>query len=320
MTRRFISIVIPTHNRRDSVHRTVSALLRQEYPCSAFEVIVTCDRCEDGTEESLRNAFGSRVRVLRSEAGTASARNAGLREARGELVVFLDDDMEPEPGFVSAHAQAHEAASSGPLVVGGYSPPVLTERSSPIQRWLARYYEDFFRQIELPARPPAPCDLAGGNFSISTSSLRELGGFDETYSTAREDFELAARLIHRGFGFRFCRSARAGMHILVTGDALVSRAEKRGRNDVRIARSYPWSIRHLPFGRVYSEASVRGRWRFLWHVSGIGAILLSAVRRLSPENLRLINLEYAARYMVGLRREAGSWRTFCRLAGGTSRT
>jgi GT2 family glycosyltransferase len=197
--------------------------------------------------------------------------------------------------------------------VSGGCPPIVPRISTPIQRSLARYYEGFFRELERPGRTPEPGDLVGGNFSIRVEDFERAGGFDESLRM-RDDFELGARLLSRGVALEYCPAARARMHMLPTGDAIVRRAEARGRNDVRLARHLP-AFRHtLPFHRIFARASTRFRWRVLWSTGGIAVAVFSTLRRFAPENLRLINFEYAARYVVGLRRETGDWKTFRRLA------
>lgn len=313
-------VVIPTHNRRESVLRAIAALLPRRGETDEFEIVVSCDRCEDGTAEAVRAAFGREVVVLESpKPGAAAARNFGFRAGRGDLAIFLDDDMEPEAGFVSAHRSAHEVSSGRAVAVSGYCSPILSDRPTPIQRALARSYEEFFRDLERPDRAPGPGDLVGGNFSIAAAAFESVGGFDETFLFARDDFELGARLLARGFRLEFCLSARARMHVTTTADEIVRRAEDRGRNDVRLARAHPEFAADLPIRRVLEKPSTRRRWRLIWPASGFAATLVSALRRFARENIRLINFEYAARYMVGLRREAGSWRTFCRLARGAPR-
>ena len=205
------------------------------------------------------------------------------------------------------------------IAVSGYCSPVLPDAPAPIQRALARSYEDFFRELERPGRAEGPGDLVGGNFSIAAAALESVGGFDETFLFARDDFELGARLLAREFRLKFLPAARARMHVTTTADEIVARAEDRGRNDVRLARAYPACAAHVPFHRIFERASTRRRWMLVWPATSLAATILSTLRRFARENIRLINWEYAVRYMVGLRREAGSWGTLRRLAGGRSR-
>ena len=96
---RRVSVVIPTHQRKESVERLVRCLERQTLPGHEFEVVVSVDGSMDGTLEMLERTKWSLslVVVSRTRGGRAAACNAGIRAARGELVVLLDDDMEPIP-------------------------------------------------------------------------------------------------------------------------------------------------------------------------------------------------------------------------------
>src|SRR5579859_3268611 len=102
----FISVVIPTYNRRDSLLRTLAALERQAYPFDRFEVIVVSDGATDGTGDAVRALSTSyRLRCLEQvNSGPSVARNHGARAACGEVVVYLDDDVEPLPRFLERHA------------------------------------------------------------------------------------------------------------------------------------------------------------------------------------------------------------------------
>jgi len=108
-----VSVVIPTYNRRDSVERALRALARQEYPKSDYEVIVSIDGSQDGTREQVER-FAAPFELLATwqpRKGRAPACNAGVRAARGELLVLLDDDMEPAPGLRASQVRAHSDGS-----------------------------------------------------------------------------------------------------------------------------------------------------------------------------------------------------------------
>ncbi len=313
----FVSVVIPTHNRRTSLFRVVKALRTQEYPAHRYEIIVSCG--PDGTAKMVRAEIGDQVRVIEATGGSASARNAGLGIARGELVIFLDDDMEPTRSFVQAHAEAHLRAQIMNLIVSGYSPVVLGPDSTPLHQYLAHAYDDYFRELEnVPAlrghaqgdsRQVRLASPLGGNFSIRTTPMRELGGFNETYMSARDDLELGARLWQAGFRFAFSRQARANMHLCLTAEELVRRAAERARNDVQFARAYPWAMASLPFYRVlYDQAALR-RWWLLWKVGKPAASIFRLLRYPVPENLRLAQWEYTATYCHSLR-EILRWNEF----------
>ena len=96
------SVVIPTYQRRDVVVSSVRALAAQE-DAPPFEVVVVVDGSVDGTAEALRalaTPFPLSV-VEQPNAGRPAACNRGAAAASGELLLFLDDDMEAHPRLLA---------------------------------------------------------------------------------------------------------------------------------------------------------------------------------------------------------------------------
>jgi glycosyltransferase involved in cell wall biosynthesis len=93
-----VSVVIPTYNRGRAVERAIESALAQDYP--DVEVIVVDDGSKDDTRARLQRYEGHpKVRCFfKTNGGVASARNHGIREARGEFVAFLDSDDAYLPG------------------------------------------------------------------------------------------------------------------------------------------------------------------------------------------------------------------------------
>src|SRR4051812_26873537 len=85
-----VSVIIPTYNRANVVSEAVESVLNQTY--SKVELIVVDDGSTDDTLEKLRR-FGNTITVITQEnAGPSAARNAGIANARGDLIAFLDSD------------------------------------------------------------------------------------------------------------------------------------------------------------------------------------------------------------------------------------
>src|SRR5882724_11393662 len=98
-----LSVVVPTYNRRDRLARVLAALERQNTPASQFEVVVVDDGSTDGTSDWLASFKCSYAlqRVQLTNGGPARARNVGVERAAGEIVLFIDDDVEPTPELIS---------------------------------------------------------------------------------------------------------------------------------------------------------------------------------------------------------------------------
>lgn len=107
------SVVIPTCDRLVKTRRCVESLLAQDI--EDLEVIVVDDGSRDGTVEDLRTIEDPRLTVLRNERnlGANASRNRGAREARSELVVFLDSDCTAEPDCLRAYRGAFDDPATG---------------------------------------------------------------------------------------------------------------------------------------------------------------------------------------------------------------
>ena len=96
-----VSVVIPTRNRARSLERTLAALAMQSLPPTRFEVLVAANGCTDGTAALVRaRRDAPAVRLVEQPTASMSrARDQGASAARGHVLVFLDDDVEPVPDF-----------------------------------------------------------------------------------------------------------------------------------------------------------------------------------------------------------------------------
>ncbi|PZR66075.1 MAG: glycosyl transferase family 2, partial [Solirubrobacterales bacterium] len=98
-----ISVVIPARDAAETLPRALEAVARQE-GAPAYEVIVVDDGSRDETA-AIAHDLGARV-ISADGGGPASARNAGVAEARGGLLAFTDADCVPTPGWLAAGAEA----------------------------------------------------------------------------------------------------------------------------------------------------------------------------------------------------------------------
>src|SRR5579862_6274653 len=115
-----ISVVVPTYNRRARLERVLAGLDRQTLPFDRFEVVIVDDGSTDDTkawlERHSQRAYHVTV-ATQQNGGPARARNRGVADAQGELILFLDDDVEPTPELLAEHLKLHDAEPN--LVVMG---------------------------------------------------------------------------------------------------------------------------------------------------------------------------------------------------------
>jgi cellulose synthase/poly-beta-1,6-N-acetylglucosamine synthase-like glycosyltransferase len=119
MPRQFVTILIDTYNHQLFIEEAIESVLKQDFPASETEILVVDDGSTDNTPELVRK-FAPRVRLLRKiNGGQASAFNAGISEARGEIVAFLDGDDWWAPAKLTAVTKAFAAEADVGLVGHG---------------------------------------------------------------------------------------------------------------------------------------------------------------------------------------------------------
>ena len=240
-----VSIIIPTHNRRDSVLRALTAVAQQTYPQDQIEAIVVADGCVDDTVPFLRQqSFPFGLTVLEQAGlGPAVARNAGARVANGRFLIFFDDDIEVVPGFVQAHVAAHEGRED--RVVMGHLPAGPLPRYGYYEQGLQQWWRQKFSQMRQPGYRFGYDDLFSGNFSVSAELFASVGGFDEALR-CHEDYELGLRLVAAGAAFAYADAASGTHHDQTNSGRSLQRRRAEGEADLYLLHRYPELARFLP--------------------------------------------------------------------------
>jgi GT2 family glycosyltransferase len=202
-----VSIVVPTFERRANLARLLAALAAQTHPVDDIELVVVDDGSTDGTIDWIRAARPPyRVHAItQTHRGPAAARNLGVAESRGDLIVFLDDDVVPDPGLVASHVAAHGSAKNL-AVIGPMLPPQNWRRPA----WIRWEEQKLVRQYRALAAGKYQCtyrQFFTGNASLRRDQLLAAGGFDARFVRA-EDVELGYRLWKMGTRFVFEAGAR----------------------------------------------------------------------------------------------------------------
>ena len=237
-----VSVIVPTFNRRAVIERTLPTVLDQTFPAGEYEVIVVVDGSTDGTAEALRSLAPSvRLRVLeQSNRGLPAARNAGLSSAVGELVLFLDDDLFCERNLVAEHVAGHDATRADEkLVISG---PILILPESPetlATKWQRTIADDYYSRLGREG-VSCPADAyVGANASARRDVLAAVGGFDERFFFACEDWELGLRMWKAGVSFRFCPTAVTHqLYVKTTDDVIRHESPLVGAHNVLLCRKH----------------------------------------------------------------------------------
>lgn len=254
MSDRLVSVIVPTFQRRDSVIRLLKALQVQTFDPDSFEVLVVIDGSQDGTAEAVAETTTRYcLRALsQSNSGRAAACNTGIRNAEGELVILLDDDMEPAPGFIAGHWHAHQGQER--LGIVGAAPVRTGTGSSPASLYIAERFKSHLKKLSQPGYQLNLRDFYSGNFSIRRKDLIDIGLFDEDFKVyGNEDLELSYRLRRAGISLVFCRTALAFQNYEKDFSALALDNFAKGRTAVLFVRKHPEVFSELKIG-TYGEA------------------------------------------------------------------
>ena len=205
-----VSVVIPTYNRRATLPTVLEPILASP---ETLEVVVVVDGCHDGSYELLRDRSAEDARVvpvLVPNGGAAVARQVGVEQARGEVVLFLDDDVVATPGLPAGHARHHAGAAS--LVVVGYMPTALPEVRTPGRFATYLYAEEYERHVRSWEVDPTLVlpTLWQGNVSIRRTDALAVGmRVPEMLSGYHVDQEFGLRCLSAGLIGVFDRGLEA---------------------------------------------------------------------------------------------------------------
>lgn len=210
------SIVIPTHNRKISLKDTLRSLFELEYPKEEYEILVCDDDSTDGTSEMVQDMMSSspcrlKILVQKQNKGPATARNIGIKEARGSIVCFIDSDAVADKNWLKEHMKVHSIGEvetdDGEKVpadiisgVGGKikikNPKSRVALYSEVGRYRLFGLEQGDNLKVSPLHGHPTC-----NMSYKKNILEDVGLFDETSFkyAAGEDTDLGLKVALKGY-------------------------------------------------------------------------------------------------------------------------
>ncbi len=182
-----ISVIIPTHNRRDLIDRAIRSVLAQTYP--VCEILVVDDGSTDGTDELIVTDF-PQVRLIRqANHGVSSARNVGISQSFGDWLAFLDSDDEWLPDKLKRQVEELSRNPEGQIIHTDEIWIRDGKRVNPGKRH--RKPSGWIFNNCLPL-----CCVSPSSIVISRTVFDELGCFDESLPVC-EDYDLWLRMSTR---------------------------------------------------------------------------------------------------------------------------
>jgi len=233
-----ITVAIPTYNRGAIVAETVRRLFALTPPPDS---IIVVDQSIEANEQLARWDAEGRIRLIRLDAPSIPhAMNVALQAAVTPLVLYLDDDVEPSPQLIEAHAEAHRvhAASAvvGQILQPGEAPEHVEQTADDLE---FRFHSDTGRMV---------ANVMAGNLSVDRGKAIAIGGFDENFVGAAYRFEtdFALRLSAAGGAIWF--EPRATLrHLKLSSGGLRSFGDHRSSpSPAHSVGDYYFAIHHRP--------------------------------------------------------------------------
>jgi glucosyl-dolichyl phosphate glucuronosyltransferase len=206
-----ISIIIATRDRAALLRDTLDAISRQTSPGCSFEVLVVDNASTDSTPDVVASASGHMpfpvIYLRESRSGKSHALNTAVAHARGDLLVFTDDDVLPEPQWLAGYARAF-ADTGADYAVGR----ILPLWDTPPPRWMS---PALYGVLAVPDGGTDRLTISvganeqimplGANMAVRKNVINTIGGWNpdlgKLQGTLRtgEDHEFALRMAAAGF-------------------------------------------------------------------------------------------------------------------------
>jgi len=248
-----VTVIVPVHNGESTIARCLSAL--SQAPAGISEVIVVDDRSTDATAAIARQ-HGAQVIANPSGRGPAAARNAGALAARGDVLLFIDADVEVQPATVVQvleHLDRHPEVAA---VFGSYD-------DDPAHPNFASQYRNLLHHFIHQTAERRSASFWAGCGAIRRDVFLAAGGFDaEKYPRpSTEDIELGLRLAQAGHVVHL--AAEIQVKHLKAWTAL-----SMMRSDI-FDRAVPWSQLILSAGSLPVDLNLRWSHRASAALSGL---------------------------------------------------
>jgi glycosyltransferase involved in cell wall biosynthesis len=234
-----VSVVIPTLNRAGRLEKTIDLIEQQTVSSTEYEVLVIDNNSRDRTAAVLaaKAAVYPNLKVFSQlKRGAAATRNVGIRQATGDIVLFIDDDIHAEPNLIEAHLEYHRQ-NPGSAIIGSVVSP-WDNSTDPFLRYLRDH--KIFNPYTIATGSLDFSNYHTGNVSTERWRLIESRGFNEEFQLyGMEDIELGYRLERAG-----CRMVAGpgaqGLHLYFpTYEYFIDRCHQAGYSLGKMIELHP---------------------------------------------------------------------------------
>ncbi len=288
-----LTVLIATYNGAETLPDVLNAYCQLESPNGGWKLIIVDNGSTDHTKEIIAS-FNKRLPItylFESRRGKNAALNTGISDVSGDLVVFTDNDVLPQPDWLR---QIRSAADSH-LSFSIFGGPILPKWNSSPEDWILDWVDlGVTYAISSPAEegPFNPHLVWGSNMAIRSDIFKKGYRFDETIGPKGSNYAMGSetifllRLTKAGFKVWHCKKAVVH-HVIqssqMTQDWVLKRAIRRGRGkylvdaldspgSLALLLGIPWSlllpilVQSLRVGRAWwrgdAEKIFKARWEF----------------------------------------------------------
>jgi len=237
-----VSIVILTFNRQEVIGKTIEGMLKLDYPESEYEIIVINDESRDKTKKVLEKfKKEKKITIINNEKekGPCLARNQGIKKAKNDFIVIMDDDCIPEKNWLKDMIKGFDSEKIG--MVSGFS-------------------------------------LHGGtSTAFSKKALEKAGLYDEEYFYYREDTDLVFRIMDSGFEVKQVNAKYVHEHEIEKPKGIIAfikhswKRIKNHKNDVLLYKKNPLRTKKfldIKLGFIVNPLNDFKAATGLWHKGG----------------------------------------------------
>jgi len=257
-----ISVVIPTYNRAQLLGKCLTALLNQSLEKERYEIIVVDDGSNDETDEILTGLINKTTHALRyfkqEHNFSGSARNLGIKEAHGNIILSMDDDILADTNLLMLHLELHykypalEMGVLGRNITGNSGVDIMNPDGQKISGIGVTGKGDLLVDVKY---------FSTANTSLKRKSIVRAGLYTPGLPRL-DDMDLAFRLKDRGVKFIYCAEAICiHMRPLDTVEKVVASGKRYGQTLAEFYRRIPHFQREI----ANLGARFNGGWQQLIH-------------------------------------------------------
>lgn len=254
----FVSVIIPAYNAGAFIERCISAVLASAYP--SYEVIVVDDASTDDTAEKARR-LGAEVIQFTERSGPSAARNYAVSKAAGEIIFFVDSDVEIKSWSISRVVDDLQNAPDIAALFGSYDDEPAEEN------FISQYKNLFHHYIHQQSSSDARTFWAGCG-AIRKDIFKKMGGFDHARFSkpSIEDIEMGLRIKEAGYRILLDKELQV-KHLKEWRIGSFLRAEI-------LYRAVPWSNLIIQTNEKINDLNLKTSHRVSAGLTGLSVLLL----------------------------------------------